>query len=90
MASDPLEADGGAMLSYEERNGHLPPAVELRDKEGQPLYRWRVLILPMLGRTNDVTSFRLDEPWDESAQPHIAQACRRFYASLGEQPRDRG
>jgi hypothetical protein len=38
-----------ALQEYEKANGTLPPAA-LRNKEGQPLLSWRVLVLPVLER----------------------------------------
>jgi hypothetical protein len=70
-----------AMTRYaEEHGGRLPPAV-LRDRDGRPLYSWRVLLLPYLKSDDLYKEFRLDEPWDS---PHnLALLPRRpdVYAS---------
>src|SRR5262245_37998702 len=42
-----------AMRQYAETHGKLPPAI-VRDKEGEPLYSWRVLLLPYLDRGEEV------------------------------------
>src|SRR5437867_12176876 len=52
-----------ALLNYHEENGRLPPAV-VYGKDSQPLYSWRVLLLPYLEDENLYRQFKLDEPWD--------------------------
>lgn len=52
-----------ALNNYEAMNGKLPPAV-VRGKEGQPLYSWRVLLLPYLEYDDIYKQFKLDEAWD--------------------------
>jgi hypothetical protein len=52
-----------ALLSYHDAYGSLPPAV-VRDKDGRPLYSWRVAILPYLEQDHLYREFKLDEPWD--------------------------
>jgi hypothetical protein len=48
---------------YHDAHGHLPPAAAY-GKDGEPLYSWRVLLLPFLGEQDLYSQFRLDEPWD--------------------------
>lgn len=55
-----------AMHSYKYDHGKLPPPVVF-DKNGNPLYSWRVLILPYLDQNELYNRFHLDEPWDS---PH--------------------
>jgi hypothetical protein len=52
-----------ALLNYHDAYGHLAPAV-VRDKDGRPLYSWRVAILPYLEQDHLYREFKLDEPWD--------------------------
>jgi hypothetical protein len=75
-----LSSINGALHAYYEEHGRLPPAT-VTDKNGQPLYSWRVLLLPYL----DVElpkQFRLDEPWDSPhnkrllEKPFGAYRCR--------------
>jgi hypothetical protein len=61
-----LKQIGLALHSYYDENGHLPPAVVF-DKEGRPLYSWRVLLLPYIEEQSLYLKFHLDEPWDS---PH--------------------
>jgi hypothetical protein len=55
-----------AMLNYQAEHGRLPPAVVYGDS-GQPLYSWRVLVLPYIEQESLYKEFHLDEPWDS---PH--------------------
>src|SRR5437868_5576967 len=57
------------MHNYEIAHGRLPPAV-VYGKNGQPLYSWRVLLLPYIDADNLYAQFHLDEPWDS---PHNRQ-----------------
>ena len=54
------------MHVYHEEHGRLPPAV-VYGYDGQPLYSWRVLLLPYIEEGKLYEEFRLDEPWDS---PH--------------------
>jgi hypothetical protein len=58
-----------ALHNYHSVHDHFPPAV-VRDKNGQPLYSWRVLLLPYLEQDILYRKFKLDEPWDS---PHNSQ-----------------
>lgn len=55
-----------ALQQYEAKNGKFPPAY-VADKDGKPLYSWRVLLLPYLERDDLFQKFHRDEPWNS---PH--------------------
>jgi HEAT repeat protein len=55
-----------ALMKYEEVNQRFPPAV-VYSPQGQPLYSWRVLLLPFLDEGELHKQFKLDEAWDS---PH--------------------
>ena len=55
-----------ALLNYEAANKHFPPVV-VRDAQGNPLYSWRVELLPYLEQQAVYDQMHLDEPWDS---PH--------------------
>jgi hypothetical protein len=57
-----LSQIGIAMHDYVQDHGVFPPAVVYR--QGQPLYSWRVLLLPYLEEQTLYSQFKLDEPWD--------------------------
>lgn len=52
-----------ALAAYEADYGTLPPAV-VTDAEGNPLYSWRVLLLPYLEQQNLYEQFDLSKAWD--------------------------
>src|SRR5262249_5184577 len=78
-----LKNIGGALRNYHETMGQLPPAV-FYGKDGQPLYSWRVLLLPYIEENNLYLKFRLDEPWDS---PHnkvfLEKMPRPYQPALG-------
>jgi hypothetical protein len=65
---------GLAMHGYEDKHGRLPPAV-VYGADGQPLYSWRVLILPFIGEEDLYKQFKLDEPWNS---PHNIQLLAKM------------
>jgi hypothetical protein len=78
-----LKNIGQALRLYQEDNGRLPPAV-VRGKNGEPLYSWRVLLLPYLDYDTLYEQFRLDEPWDgEHNRKFLEQAPRCYVPGLG-------
>ena len=52
-----------AMHNYAQANKCFPPAY-VADKNGKPLYSWRVLLLPYLEGSAIAKQFHYDEPWD--------------------------
>ena len=70
---------GLGLHSYHEANGHLPPAV-VRDKEGRPLYSWRVLILPYIEQGHLYEQFNLNEPWDSEHNKALIDRMPKTYA----------
>jgi len=73
-----LHQIGIALQAYHEDNGHLPPAV-VRGKSGQPLYSWRVFLLPYLDEDSLYRQFRLDEPWDSAQNSKLLEQSPRCY-----------
>jgi serine/threonine protein kinase len=65
-----------AMHRYQLDHGHLPLAV-VCSKEGRPLYSWRVLLLPYLGREDLFRQFNLNERWD-------SEQNKKFLAKMPE------
>jgi hypothetical protein len=66
-----------AMLNYQVAHGKLPPAV-VYGKRGEPLYSWRVLLLPFIEEEALYKEFHFDEPWDS---PHNIQLLPRMPAA---------
>jgi hypothetical protein len=52
-----------AMHAYHDQHGRFPPAV-VYSQDGQPLYSWRVLVLPYIDQEKLYKEFNLEEPWD--------------------------
>ncbi|MCE5303391.1 MAG: DUF1559 domain-containing protein [Planctomycetaceae bacterium] len=60
-----------AMRQYESVNGSFPPAY-VADQQGNPLYSWRVLLLPYLGYQDLYDRFRLNESWNSPANRPVS------------------
>ncbi len=54
------------LLHYHDKHGHFPPPY-VADKQGKPLYSWRVLVLPYVEQDALAKRYRHDQPWDS---PH--------------------
>ena len=63
-----LKQIGLALHNYHDVYGSFPPAY-VADENGEPMYSWRVLILPYLDQQALYDSFDLSQPWD--APPNI-------------------
>ncbi|MBN1588040.1 MAG: DUF1559 domain-containing protein [Pirellulales bacterium] len=61
-----------ALHNYESEYGQFPPAY-VADKDGKPMYSWRVLILPYLEQQDLYERYHLDEPWDSPANRAVTQ-----------------
>jgi hypothetical protein len=70
-----------AMHNYHDVHGCFPPAI-VYSPAGEPLYSWRVVLLPYLDAAEVYNEFHLDEPWNS---PHnrqfISQMPRSFLAA---------
>jgi hypothetical protein len=69
---------GMAIHAYNHQHGTLPPAV-VYGPDGQPLYSWRVLILPFLGEGHLYNQFKLDEPWDSPNNKRLLTQMPQVY-----------
>jgi type II secretory pathway pseudopilin PulG len=74
-----LKQIGKAMKDYHDAHGSLPPAT-IYGKDGQPLYSWRVLLLPFLGEDNLYSQFQLDEAWDSPNNKPLLAKMPLVYA----------
>lgn len=70
------------MEIYQDVHGRLPPAVVYGDS-GQPLYSWRVLLLPHIEEEALYKEFRLDEPWDSPHNLRLLPRMPRMYQAPG-------
>jgi hypothetical protein len=78
-----LKAIVTAMHKYHDEYACFPPSVVF-DREGKPLYSWRVLLLPFLGQTKLYEQFKLDEPWDSPTNLPLLVQIPREYAPPAE------
>jgi hypothetical protein len=74
-----IQIIGEAVRLYEKKHGRLPPAA-VTDKDGKPLYSWRVLILPYLGEETLYQQFKLDQPWDSPDNRKLLDQVPGYYA----------
>jgi hypothetical protein len=68
-----------ALHNYHDTHGHFPPAV-VYGEDDQPLYSWRVLILPFLEQEPLYKQFYLDEPWDSARNIQLVSRMPSIYA----------
>lgn len=67
------------MDNYSATHGKLPPAV-VYGKDGNPLYSWRVLLLPFIEQDALYQEFHLDEPWDSPHNLALLPRMPRTYS----------
>ena len=72
-----------AMREYEAAQGCFPPAY-VADKQGKPLYSWRVLLLPYLGQQDLYDQFHLDEPWNSENNHHVCDLVVELFQCPGQ------
>ena len=73
-----LKQIGLALHHYHDVYGRLPPIVK-RGNESQPLYSWRVLLLPFLEQVSLFNQFNLDEPWDSPHNKPLLEKIPKCY-----------
>lgn len=83
--SNSLKQIALAMHNYYDTYGSFPPAV-VSDEDGQPLYSWRVLILPFIEERALYDAFQLDEPWNSPANLPITHTKVRGFQCPNEEP----
>ena len=72
-----------ALIMYADANGgRLPPAV-FTDPQGQPLYSWRVAILPYMEEESLYRQFRLNERWDSPHNRRLLSQMPKVFQSPG-------
>src|SRR5262249_33240484 len=78
-----LKQIGLAFHNYHDAYKIFPPAVVYSPK-GEPLYSWRVLILPYIEEMALYNEFHLDEPWDSAHNIRLLDRMPKFYALPGK------
>ena len=51
----------------------------VRDKDGRPLYSWRMALLPFLEQVSLYQQFNVNEPWDSPANRALLEKCPHCY-----------
>ncbi len=74
-----------AMRHYHDKHGRFPPAV-VTSAEGQPLYSWRVLLLPYLDGEAVYRKFHLNRPWDHPNNRPLLEQMPPVFATPGARP----
>lgn len=75
-----LKQTGLALLHYHDTYGSFPPAYVV-DSDGQPLYSWRVLVLPFMEENELYDQFHLDEPWSSEHNRSLLTKIPETYQS---------
>lgn len=75
-----LKVIGWAMHNYYDDYDMLPPAY-VTDQNGEPLYSWRVLLLPYLEEKELYDQFHLDEPWSSEHNRSLIDKMPDVYES---------
>lgn len=83
QGSNNLKQIALAMHNYHDTYGHFPPAV-VYDEQGNPLYSWRVLILPFVEQDHVYKSFHFDEPWDSPHNRALLTPIPKVFAAPGD------
>jgi hypothetical protein len=78
-----------ALHDYHSVNKHFPTAA-IRDKNGKPLYSWRVAVLPYLDEEALYKQFRINEPWDSAHNKKLLAKMPKVFAVEGNKFQERG
>ncbi len=83
LCTSNLQRIAMAMREYEAAQGCFPPAY-VTDKQGKPLYSWRVLLLPYLGQQDLYDQYRLDEPWNSENNHEVSDLAVEMFQCPGQ------
>jgi len=80
LCSNTLRQIGLAIVLYKEQQFHYPPAV-IRDKAGQPMHSWRIMLLRGVGDefADIVQQYNFDEPWNSPHNQKLAAKAPWIY-----------
>ena len=84
--SNNLKQIGLAMWSYRSMNGDYPPAY-VADEHGNPLYSWRVLLLPFMEQTYLYNQFDFESAWDSPANLAVTETTMQVFQCPSKSPR---
>lgn len=75
-----LKQIGIALHNYHDTYNQLPPPY-VTDKDGKPLYSWRVLILPFMEQGNIYQMWNKDKAWDSPENMALSNSIIPAYRS---------
>jgi beta-lactamase regulating signal transducer with metallopeptidase domain len=75
-----------ALYNYENKHGHLPPAVVL-GPDGKTPHSWRVELLPFLEQKSLYDQYRMSEPWDSPHNQLVLKQMPHIYHSPYDDPK---
>lgn len=78
-----------ALHNYYSKYHKFPPAY-VTDKNGKPLYSWRVLILPFIEETRLYNQFHLDESWDSPHNKKLSETEIGVFHCQGHRGPEKG
>jgi tetratricopeptide (TPR) repeat protein len=84
-AVDRLQAIGQALAKYRQANGTFPPAV-VTSPRGEPLYSWRVAILPYTAHAQAYRKLHAGRAWDHPANKEVLARAPELFTAPGEEP----
>jgi serine/threonine protein kinase len=83
MSVEKLKQIGLALHNYHAAHGRFPPAV-VTSPLGQPLWSWRVELLPYLQENIRFQQLRRDRPWDDPANKKLLEKVPAVFAAFGD------
>jgi len=84
QSSNQLKQIGLALHDYHDIYQQFPPAY-VTDEDGEPLYSWRVLLLPLLEEKELYDQFDLQEPWWSDHNRALIKKMPDVYASVSHE-----
>jgi uncharacterized protein DUF1559 len=78
-----MKGIGLALLNYENKFKHFPPAVVI-GPDGKTPHSWRVEMLPALGRQDLFDRYKMDEPWDSKNNLAVAAAAADLFSAAND------
>jgi hypothetical protein len=82
LSQNNLHQIGIAMHNYNDTFRRFPPAVVYNQK-GEPLYSWRVLLLPYLDQNHIYNQVHFNEAWDSPHNKSLLTQMPKVYAHPG-------
>ncbi len=75
-----LQRIAKALNNYAAQYGTYPPAI-VKDSTGQPMYSWRVLLLPFLGEEHLYAQYDFDHAWNSPQNAMLMAQCPQVFRS---------